>query len=154
MRLGHLPQIGWKEIKELQSASIATDDPAASATTPVTAAGVNKWGPNLQHLPLLSDNKTLAQAVAATADAARSGGGGGSGTGTTIRPADVILKGPNGKPLRAGVIQDAWPLGMILYELFVNEPFFAGCSDDVALQVLTTCYLLFATRYSLLATLY
>ena len=27
---------------------------------------------------------------------------------------------------------------MIAYELFVNEPFFAGCSDDVALQVLAS----------------
>ena len=31
---------------------------------------------------------------------------------------------------------DVWALGMVMWELFTNEPFFSGCSDDVVLQVL------------------
>ena len=55
-----------------------------------------------------------------------------------IKALEALLKLPNGKPLRAQTPMDLWSLGMIAYELFVNEPYFAGCSDDVALQVLAS----------------
>ncbi len=51
---------------------------------------------------------------------------------------EVPLKTAAGKQLRASPLMDLWALGMILYELFTNEPFFSGCSDDVVLQVLAS----------------
>ena len=51
---------------------------------------------------------------------------------------NVQLKTPSGKPLRASPAMDVWALGLVMYELFTNEPYFAGCSDDVALQVLAS----------------
>ena len=51
---------------------------------------------------------------------------------------DAVLRTVAGKPLRASPAMDVWALGMVMWELFTNEPFFSGCSDDVVLQVLAT----------------
>jgi hypothetical protein len=48
---------------------------------------------------------------------------------------DAVLRTVAGKPLRASPAMDVWALGMVMWELFTNEPFFSGCSDDVVLQV-------------------
>ena len=49
-----------------------------------------------------------------------------------------MLKTASGKPLRANVAMDVWALGLIFYELFTSEPLFFGCSDGVALQVVSS----------------
>jgi len=137
MRVGLLPSIEW----------------VAHTSAPKQSTEVKeRWGSNLERLVLLSDNKTLAAAVAAASSAAQRtfdplqpgvplGWGrvscNVSGISRPQRPADILLRGGHGKPVRANEAQDAWPLGMLLFELFANEPYFSGCSDDVALQVLT-----------------
>jgi len=79
----------------------------------------------------------IARAVAAASQAANKAGDGSQQLNRDdVRMLQAPLKMANGKPLRAQPTMDLWALGMIAYELFVNEPFFAGCSDDVALQVL------------------
>jgi len=138
MRVGLLPSIEW----------------VAHTSAPKQSTEVKeRWGSNLERLVLLSDNKTLAAAVAAASSAAQRtfdplqpgvplGWGrvscNVSGISRPQRPADILLRGGHGKPVRANEAQDAWPLGMLLFELFANEPYFSGCSDDVALQVLSS----------------
>ena len=103
---------------------------------PTGESGPDRWGPNLKNLAMLSENPTLARAVAAASHAAaRAGDGSQDLNRDEIRQLEAPLKLPSGKPLRAQPAMDLWALGMIAYELFVNEPYFAGCSDDVALQV-------------------
>jgi len=139
MRVGLLPSIEW----------------VAHTSAPKQSTELKeRWGSNLERLVLLSDNKTLAAAVAAASGAAqrtldplqpgvplRCGRASCNERAATCsgpqRPADILLRGGHGKPVRANEAQDAWPLGMLLFELFANESYFSGCSDDVALQVLT-----------------
>ena len=150
MRVGQLPPLEYAR---------------ATAATEADGEGVDRWGPNLTNLvrcalpslratselcPLacrrcehralpqvmLSENPTLARAVAATSSAANQAGGGGADFNRDeLRQLEAPLRMANGKPLRASTAMDVWSLGLIAYELFTSEPFFAGCSDDVALQV-------------------
>ena len=125
MRLGELPSLEYRR-REGEGGE-------------ADGEGDNRWGPNLQRLALLSENPTLARAVAAASRAAnRAGDGSSEMNRDDLKQLEAPLKLPNGKPLRAQPAMDVWALGMIAYELFVNEPFFAGCSDDVALQVLAS----------------
>ena len=100
----------------------------------------DKWGPNLAKLALLSEHPTLAKAVAVASQAAAKAGDPAKSVLSEQEQTmlDGILRTAAGKPLRASPAMDVWALGMILWELFTNEPFFAGCSDDVVLQVLAT----------------
>ena len=132
MRLGSIPQIGWTEpTPPAGDAPPGSSNAADSATDSAagSAAGADRWGANVKRMPLVAEDKALAQAAAAAS-------GDGAAGRANARHTDAILRNPSGKPLRAAPVQDAWSLGMILYELFANEAFFAGCSDDVALQVL------------------
>ena len=107
--------------------------------SPPSAAGCRSFSERSEKLALLSENPTLARAVAAASMAAnRAGSGSGELNRDDLKLLEAPLKQPNGKPLKASPAMDVWSLGMIAYELFVNEPFFAGCSDDVALQVLAS----------------
>ena len=127
MRLGELPSLAYHP---------RVDDPVGGEEDAAAGDG-SRWGPNLQRLALLSENPTLARAVAAASRAAnRAGDGSKELNRDELRQLETPLKLPSGKPLRAQAPMDVWALGMVAYELFVNEPFFAGCSDDVALQVL------------------
>jgi len=100
---------------------------------------VDRWGANLDPLSGFNENPTLARAVAAASNVAgRAGDGAVAFNRDEQRQLEAPLKMPNGKPLRASAAMDVWSLGLIAYELFANEPFFAGCSDDVALQVLAS----------------
>ncbi len=129
MRVGQLPELEWSRVAPLSSSA---------------AAGADRWGPNLQKLAVQPENPTLARAVAAASLAAGRAGGDLRPELGDLRPDEVkqidavILQNANGKPLRASAAMDMWSLGLILYELFACEPYFAGCSDDVALQVLAS----------------
>jgi serine/threonine protein kinase/uncharacterized protein YjiS (DUF1127 family) len=128
MRLGQLPSLEYHAAEGTGAGAGAEADGAS-----------NKWGPNLRNLALLSENPTLARAVAAASRVANRAGSGASDLNRDdLKQLEAPLKLPNGKPLRAQTAMDVWSLGMMAYELFVNEPFFAGCSDDVALQVLAS----------------
>ena len=99
----------------------------------------DRWGPNLHRHALQPENPTLARQVAAASHAAsRAGDGSQQLNRDDIKQLEAPLLLPSGKPLRAQPAMDIWAVGMIAYELFVNEPYFAGCSDDVALQVLAS----------------
>ena len=88
---------------------------------------------------MLAEQPTIARAVAAASIAqARAGDAGGELNRDEIKQLEAPLKTASGKPLRAAFSMDVWSLGLIAYELFTAEPFFAGCSDDVALQVLSS----------------
>ena len=120
MRLGALPPLEY-----------------ARARGPVDATS-DQWGPNLGKGALLSESPTLARAVAQASSVVNTAGDVGDFNKDELRQLEAPLKLPNGKPLRAAVAMDIWAVGLIAFELFTNEPFFAGCSDDVALQVLAS----------------
>jgi len=80
----------------------------------------------------------LARAVAQASSVINSAGDAQDFNRDELKQLEAPLKMSNGKPLRASVAMDLWSLGLIAFELFTNEPFFAGCSEDVALQVLAS----------------
>jgi serine/threonine protein kinase len=120
MRLGALPPLEYSR-----------------ARGPVDATS-DQWGPTLGKGALLSESPTLARAVAQASSVVNTAGDVGDFNKDELRQLEAPLKLPNGKPLRASVAMDIWAVGLIAFELFTNEPFFAGCSDDVALQVLAS----------------
>lgn len=136
MRLGQLPSLEYRRRPPDGGADGGAGDGAGDGAG---EAPPGQWGPNLQRLSLLEENPTLARAVAAASHAAnRAGAGSSTLNRDDLKQLEAPLKLPNGKPLRAQPPMDVWALGMLAYELFVNEPFFAGCSDDVALQALAS----------------
>lgn len=117
MRLGQLPPLEYAERRAEPS---------------------DQWGPNLEKQQLLSESPTLARAVAQASSVINSAGDAQDFNRDELKQLEAPLKMSNGKPLRASVAMDLWSLGLIAFELFTNEPFFAGCSEDVALQVTST----------------
>jgi serine/threonine protein kinase len=101
MRLGELPAL------EYQRPPDEPDD-----ATP--GAGSDMWGPNLQKLGLVSENPTIARAVAAASQAANKAGDGSQQLNRDdVRMLQAPLKMANGKPLRAQPTMDLWALGMV-----------------------------------------
>ena len=130
--LGQIPALEYRGGGPDAMADVSAEGGAAGGGP---TGGADRWGPNLAKLALLGENPTLARAVAAASQVAnRAGDGSQELNRDEIKQLEAPLKMANGKPLRAQPTMDLWALGMIAYELFVNEPFFAGCSDDVALQ--------------------
>ena len=160
MRVGGLPEMEWQRLAPesvlgamgggsgAAAAAAATGEEGEGGGEPPRAGGPSsgapgksdKWGPNLAKLALLSEHPTLAKAVAVASQAAAKAGDPAKSVLSEQEQTmlDGILRTAAGKPLRASPAMDVWALGMILWELFTNEPFFAGCSDDVVLQVLAT----------------
>ena len=137
-RRGDIPDIEWKRIEgPIEAAAKAAGGGEGQENG---EGGKSRWGANLQKLSLLADKPTLAKAVAAaSAAAARSGDPAAAVlNGDEAAQLDAPLKTESGKPLRASLAMDVWSLGMIMWELFTAEPYFVGCSDDVALSVLAT----------------
>ena len=138
-RRGDIPDIEWKRIEgPIDAAAKAAGGGGEGQEN--GEGGKSRWGANLQKLSLLADKPTLAKAVAAaSAAAARSGDPAAAVlNGDEAAQLDAPLKTESGKPLRASLAMDVWSLGMIMWELFTAEPYFVGCSDDVALSVLAT----------------
>jgi len=128
---GGLPRLDPGRLERQQAAS------SARALEPLAA---DRWGANTEKMQLLEGSPTLARAVALVSQAASRGGDQSAAALEADEAAmlEVPLKTAAGKQLRASPLMDLWALGMILYELFTNEPFFSGCSDDVVLQVLAS----------------